>query len=184
MSKIGRKPISIPEGVEVKIDGLVVTAKGPKGELKDTMHKGVNIEIKDSVVEVKVEKPTKETRSLWGLDRSLISNLIEGVSKGFERKLEINGVGYRAAVQGKKINLDLGFSHPIEMDIPEGIEADVKKNLLTLTGIDKQLLGQFASDIRKLRKPEPYKGKGIKYIEEHVRRKEGKKAGAAEEGTE
>lgn len=180
MSKIGRKPIIVPEGVEVKIDGQQVSVKGSKGELKRQIHDVIKVEQKDQKIFVTLPKETIESRKLWGLERSLIQNMVIGVSQGFIRKLEVNGVGYRAAVQGKKINLELGFSHPIELDIPEGVEVQVKKNIIELSSIDKQLVGQFASDLRRLRPPEPYKGKGIKYLEEQIRRKEGKKAAATE----
>jgi len=182
MSKIGRKPINIPDGVEIKIDGDVLKVKGPKGELEIKITPGIKVEQKDNILEISRAKEDIETR-LWGLERALLNNLIVGVSEGFDKKLEINGVGYRASVSGKKINLELGFSHPIEMEIPEGLEVKVQKNLVTVSGIDRQKVGQFAANIRSHRPPEPYKGKGIKYIDEQIIRKEGKKA-AATEGAE
>jgi len=181
MSKIGRKPVIVPDGVEIKIDGDVVKVKGEKGELERKLHPGVKVEQKDNMLVISLGESTD--KRLWGLERSLLNNLVIGVSKGFEKKLEVNGVGYRAAVAGKKVNLELGYSHSIEMDIPEGVEVEVKKNLITVRGINKQIVGQFAANLRSLRPPEPYKGKGIKYVDEHIIRKEGKKA-AATEGAE
>lgn len=182
MSKIGRKPIIVPDGVEVKIDGLQVSVKGPKGELKRQLTAGVKLAVADGKIAVTVSGSGPDKNKIWGLERALVNNMIVGVSQGFARKLEVNGVGYRAAVQGKKLNLALGFSHPIEIEIPAGIEAKVQKNVITLTGIDKQALGQFAANIKSFRPPEPYKGKGIKYAEEQIRRKEGKKVSASEGG--
>ena len=181
MSKIGRKPINIPEGVDVKIDGSVVKVKGPKGELERKVNPGIKVEQKDNALGISLASKDTENR-LWGLERALINNLIIGVSQGFEKKLEVNGVGYRAAVAGKKLNLELGFSHPIEMEIPEGLEVKVQKNIISIAGIDRHKVGQFAANIRSQRPPEPYKGKGIKYVEEQIIRKEGKKAAAAEGG--
>ncbi|MDY0394897.1 50S ribosomal protein L6 [Virgibacillus halophilus] len=177
MSRIGLKPIVIPEGVELKLDGKDLTVKGPKGELNRTFHKDINIIIEDK--EVRIERPSdlKEHRSLHGTTRSLIFNMIEGVSKGFEKKLEIIGVGYRAAKQGNKIVINAGYSHPVEIDPQDGIEIDVPKNTeLIVKGINKEMVGKVAANIRAIRPPEPYKGKGIRYEGEYVRRKEGKTA--------
>jgi large subunit ribosomal protein L6 len=182
MSKIGRKPIIIPDGVDIKVDGLRVSVKGPKGELQRQLTAGVKVEVKDGKMSITIAGSGPDKNKVWGLERALLNNMVVGVSQGFQRKLEVNGVGYRAAVQGKKMNLALGFSHPIEIDIPAGIEAKVQKNIITLTGIDKQALGQFAANIKSFRPPEPYKGKGIKYAEEQIRRKEGKKVAASESG--
>ncbi len=180
MSKIGRKPIVVPAGVEIKINGQQLSVKGGKGELKHTLHPGVTVKADQGKVILTVDAQREHAMMLWGLERSLVANLIIGVSQGYEKKLELTGVGFRVAVQGKKLTLNLGFSHPIEIVIPEGIEAKVVKNVLILTSIKKELLGQFAAEVRGLKPPEPYKGKGIKYSDEHVRRKEGKKAAAAE----
>ena len=176
MSKIGKKPIVIPPGVDFKFnDQHEATAKGPKGELKQAIHPSVIITQAEGVITVTIKNENDRfQRALWGLSRALLQNLITGVSQGYERKLEINGVGYRAAVQGKVLNLSLGFSHPVEYQLPDGVEAKVEKNLVTLTGIDKQLLGETCAKIRRIRPPEPYKGKGIKYLEETIRRKAGK----------
>lgn len=180
MSRIGKQLINLPAGVEVKIDDGVITVKGPKGELKQVIHEKVFIEVNDNVVSFKVEDENdKFQRSLWGLFGSLVSNMIEGVSKGFEKKLEINGVGFNAALNGNKLVLKVGFSHPVEFTIPDGITAKVEANKISISGIDKQLVGEVAAKIRKIKKPEPYKGKGIKYADEQVRRKAGKTAGKA-----
>jgi len=178
MSRIGLKPIQIPEGVEVKLDDKnYMVVKGPKGTLEQQLEKDMNIEIKDN--EITVSRPTENKRhkSLHGLTRTLIDNMIIGVTKGYEKRLEIQGVGYRAQKQGKKLNLNLGFSHPVEMEDPEGIETEVPSNTkIIVKGINKQKVGNYAAVIRELRKPEPYKGKGIRYEGERVRRKEGKTA--------
>ncbi len=180
MSRIGKKPIEIPEGTQVRIDKGDIIVKGPKGELTQLLPLELEVSIKDNKLEVKPKKKTKNSSALWGLFRSLIFNMIEGVNQGFEKKLEINGVGYRAALEGKKLVMSLGFSHPVEMEAPEGIEFNVEKNIITISGIDKQLVGQAAAEIRSKKKPEPYKGKGIKYIDEVIRRKAGKKAVGSE----
>ena len=179
MSRIGKQLIKIPEGVEVKINDSVITIKGPKGELNQKIIPGFKIELKDGKISVVPIKKSKNTRSLWGLMRSLISNMTKGTVDGFEKKLEIEGVGYRASVSGDKLILNLGFSHPIEIEAPKGIEFRVDKNIITVSGIDKQLVGQIAADIRAKRKPEPYKGKGIRYFGEVIKRKAVKKAVAA-----
>ena len=176
MSRIGKKPVEVPSGVTVAIDGQSVSAKGPKGELQITLVENVLAEMGDDGVSVQPRDKSKESRSAWGMSRTLVSNIVEGVSKGFERKLEISGVGYRAAVQGKTLQLSLGYSHDVNFDIPEDVQiACPKPTEIVVTGIDKQRVGQIAANIRKWREPEPYKGKGIKYSDEYVVRKEGKK---------
>lgn len=175
MSRIGKQPIFLPSGVAATIDHGTVVVKGPKGELKQSLHAHVNAELVDGVLKVSVRDVTdKHDRALWGLFRALIQNMVNGVSLGFEKKLEVNGVGYKAQVSGKKLVLNLGYSHPIEFQIPDGIAITVEKNIITIGGSDKQRVGEIASQIRAFRKPEPYKGKGIKYSDEHVRRKVGK----------
>lgn len=177
MSRIGLKPIQIPEGVEVKNDGHTVTVKGPKGELVKKLHDSMDIAIEDNTITIGRPNDLKENRSLHGTTRSLIANMIEGVHKGFEKKLEIQGVGYRAQKQGDKVIINAGYSHPVEIDKIEGIEIEVPKNTeLTISGIDKELVGAVAANIRSIRRPEPYKGKGIRYAGELVRQKEGKTA--------
>lgn len=176
MSRIGRTPITIPAGVAVEQTGNMVNVTGPKGELSERLLPELVLKQEDSVLKLtkQVESPT--TQASYGLMRTLINNMIVGVSDGFTRTLEINGVGYKAAVGGSTVTLHLGFSHAIVYDLPAGIAAKVEKNLLTISGHDKQLVGQVAANIRAFKKPEPYKGKGIKYIEERIRRKAGKTA--------
>ncbi len=176
MSRIGLKPITIPSGVEVKIDdNNVVTVKGPKGQLEQKIDKAMTVEQKDNEILVSRPSDRKDHRSIHGLSRTLIDNMIVGVTEGYSKSLEINGVGYRAAKQGNKLVLNLGFSHPVEMEDPEGIEVEVPNaNQIIVKGIDKQQVGNYAAVIRDWRKPEPYKGKGIKYTGEYIRRKEGK----------
>ncbi len=176
MSRIGKLPIAIPAGVEIKLgEGNLVTVKGPKGTLERKLSDDMNIAIEDGHVVVTRPSDLKKFRELHGLTRTLIANMIEGVTKGYEKVLEVNGVGYRAAKQGKKLILTLGYSHPVEMVDPEGIESVVEgQNKITVKGIDKEKVGQFAAEIRTKRPPEPYKGKGIKYDYEHIRRKVGK----------
>ncbi|MBZ9577761.1 50S ribosomal protein L6 [Patescibacteria group bacterium] len=181
MSRIGKKPIPIPEGVEVKIEGQNVIVKGPKGELQKEVRPEIKVEIKENEILVSPEKETKKTNAFWGLTRTLISNIIKGVTEGYEKKLEIQGVGYRANLEGEDLVLQVGFSHPVKIDKVEGIKFEVEKNIITISGIDKELVGQIAAKIRKVRKPEPYKGKGIRYLGEEVRRKPGKKVVTAEE---
>lgn len=176
MSRIGRKSIEIPEGVEVKVSGKRVSVKGPKGALDFDFHDDIKTDVAEKEIKVSTDRNTKQARSLWGLTRMLIANMIEGATKGFEKQLELQGVGYRMAVQGKKLNMALGFSHPVEVEIPEGLEAKIEKNVLTISGIDKQKVGQFAASIRATKKVEPYKGKGFRYAGEIVRKKAGKKA--------
>ena len=182
MSRIGKQPIEIPEGIEVNIDDKnVVTVKGSKGELQEKIHSNVSIEKKDKEVIVSIEDISdKKQKSLWGLSRTLISNMIEGLIKGYEKKLEVNGVGYRVALSGKKLTLNVGYSNPVDFELPEGVNGAVEGNVITISGINKQAVGQAAARIRKIRKPEPYKGKGIKYIDEVIRRKAGKAAKASE----
>lgn len=176
MSRIGKQPIQIPEGVEVKIDGDLVIVKGPKGELKTQIRPEIKTELKDEKIILKPVKFYKGTQALWGTYRSHIANMIEGVTKGFEKKLEIQGVGYRANIEGKDLILNLGYSHPIKIEASEGIEFKIEKNTIIVSGIDKQLVGQVTAEIRSKRKPEPYKGKGIRYGGEIIKRKMGKKA--------
>jgi large subunit ribosomal protein L6 len=182
MSRIGKQPIEIPEGIEVNIDDKnVVTVKGSKGELQEKIHSNVSIEKKDKELIVSIEDISdKKQKSLWGLSRTLISNMIEGLIKGYEKKLEVNGVGYRVALAGKKLTLNVGYSNPVDFELPEGVNGAVEGNVITISGINKQAVGQAAARIRKIRKPEPYKGKGIKYIDEVIRRKAGKAAKASE----
>ena len=175
MSRIGRKPIAVPAGIDVKIDGSTVTVKGPKGTLTQTFNKDMAITLEGGVIEVKRPTDDKAHRSLHGLTRTLISNMVEGCANGFSKELEVNGVGYRAAKSGKKLTLTLGYSHPVEMEDPAGIESIVEgTNKIIVKGIDKEKVGQFAAEIREKRPPEPYKGKGIKYVDEVIIRKEGK----------
>ncbi|OGL65093.1 50S ribosomal protein L6 [Candidatus Uhrbacteria bacterium RIFCSPLOWO2_01_FULL_47_24] len=180
MSRIGKKPIAIPSGVTAEAADDTVVIKGPKGELKLALHPEVTVMIDKSTLAVLAKHPeTKEGKALWGLHRALLANMIAGVVKQFEKKLEMVGVGYKAAVQGQKLILEVGFSHPVEITIPSGISGTVEKNVITISGIDKQLVGQISAAIRSVRKPEPYKGKGIKYAGEVIRRKAGKAAKAA-----
>ena len=177
MSRIGRAPINVPAGVEVAVDtaNSVVTVKGPKGTLTQNYHSRMNVTVEGSVVTVTRPSDDKEDRALHGLTRTLINNMVVGVTAGYSKKLEVNGVGYRVALQGKALNLTLGYSHPVIMDAPEGITYETPDaNTIIIKGIDKQLVGQTAAVIRSKRAPEPYKGKGIKYVDEVIRRKEGK----------
>lgn len=176
MSRIGKKPVTIPEGVTASVEGQTVTAKGPKGELNFVVNDEVLVKLEDGEISVSPRDESKDARSKWGMSRTQIQNILSGVKDGFERKLEINGVGYRAAMQGKDLQLSLGFSHDVVYQVPEGISvACPKPTEVVITGMDKQQVGQVASEIRKYRKPEPYKGKGVKYAEERIVRKEGKK---------
>lgn len=176
MSRIGKLPIEIPQGVEVDIQGNFVSVKGPKGQLENTFSDIIAIKKEDNRILISPKQKTEKTSAFWGLTRSLIANMVEGVSNGFSKKLEIHGVGYRAIAQGEKLVLNLGFSHLIEVEMPDGIEFAVEKNIIIVRGIDKQKVGKIAAEIRSYRKPEPYKGKGIRYEGEVVRRKAGKKA--------
>jgi large subunit ribosomal protein L6 len=177
MSRIGKNPIVIPSGVEIKVEGNEINVKGPKGALKQDIHHQVSFEVKDNTIVVAIKDETdKSQRALWGLFGSLIRNMVKGVTEGFEKKLEINGVGMKYAVVGKNVVLNVGFSHPVEYPIPAGITAAVEGNVLTIAGIDKQLVGETAAQIRRIKKVEPYKGKGIKYAGEIFIRKAGKTA--------
>lgn len=179
MSRIGKQPITIPQGVTVTIDGSHLRVKGPKGELDREIHPNVMLEKNEQTLTVTVKEPDNVfDRGLWGLTRMLIFNMVKGVTEGFTKKLEISGIGYKAQVSGNKLVLSLGFSHPVEKEFPKNISAIVEKNVLTVSGIDKEQVGQFTAMIRSLKKPEPYKGKGIKYSGEIVRRKAGKAAKA------
>jgi large subunit ribosomal protein L6 len=177
MSRIGKKSIVIPQGVEAKYQNKLLNIKGSKGSLDLAICEEIDLEIKDNEILVKKIKNSKNAPALWGLIRSLINNMMIGVASGYEKKLELQGVGFRMSVQGKKINLALGFSHPVEVITPDEIEAKIiEGNILVISGIDKQKVGQFAAEIRALKKVEPYKGKGFRYVGEYVRRKVGKKA--------
>ena len=176
MSRIGKKPVQIPEGVTATIEGQTVTAKGPKGELNFVVNREVLVKMEDGAIQVDPRDQTKDARSKWGMSRTMVANILEGVKDGFEKKLEINGVGYRAAMQGNDVQLSLGFSHEVIYKVPEGVTvACIKPTELVVTGIDKQKVGQVAAEIRSYRPPEPYKGKGVKYADETIFRKEGKK---------
>ena len=175
MSRIGRMPITVPAGVDVKVDGTIVTVKGPKGTLTQEIHPDMIIEREGAELIVKRPSEQKAHKALHGLTRSLLNNMVIGVTEGFKKELEINGVGYRAQKQGKKLVLNLGYSHPVEMEEIDGITIDVPdQNKIIISGPDKQIVGAFAANVREKRPPEPYKGKGVKYVEEHIRRKEGK----------
>jgi large subunit ribosomal protein L6 len=176
MSRVGKKPVPVPSGVTATVTGQTVTMKGSKGELQFVVPNVVDVKFEDGAVAVQPRYQTKEARSLWGTSRAQVANLVEGVSKGFEKKLEITGVGYRAAMAGKALKLSLGYSHDIEYEIPAGITIAVPKPTeIVITGIDRQVVGQVAAEIRDYRGPEPYKGKGVKYAGEFIFRKEGKK---------
>ena len=175
MSRIGNKPITVPAGIDVTIDGQKITVKGPKGTLERTVNDNISIKLENGVIVVARPNDEKENRSLHGLTRTLINNMIQGVSNEYTKQLEINGVGYRAQKQGTKLVMNLGYSHPVEMEAPEGITFDVPNpNQIIVRGIDKELVGQTAAVVRTKRPPEVYRGKGIKYVEEVIRRKEGK----------
>jgi large subunit ribosomal protein L6 len=179
MSRIGKAPISVPKGVEVNLSGTSITVKGPKGELARELHPNVTVERGDGEIRVKRSSDSPFDRSLHGLTRSLVNNMIRGVVNGFEKRLTLEGVGYRFQIQGKTLNLTLGYSHPIDFPLPEGITAEPgQKNEIVIKGIDKEKVGQVAADIRDLRPPEPYKGKGIRYSDEVIKKKPGKAAGA------
>ena len=178
MSRIGKKPVVIPAGVTVSLKDGGVAVKGPKGELKRILPEGVKVAVAKTEITVTRESDEGAVRARHGLVRALLNNMVEGVTKGFERKLEINGVGYKAEVAGDKLNMALGFSHPVVYALPKGVTAKVEKNIITLAGSDRELLGQTAAKVRSFRPPEPYKGKGVKYVEEFIKRKVGK-TGAA-----
>lgn len=174
MSRIGRKPINIPAGVEVSLNDGVITVKGSKGTLTQKIHRNMKVEINDGVITVIRPNDLKQNRALHGLTRSLIHNMVEGVSNGFKKELEVNGVGYRVQKQGSNLVMNLGYSHQVIVPEIEGIKIETQGNKITILGIDKQKVGQFAAEVREKRPPEPYKGKGIKYVDEVIRRKEGK----------
>jgi len=176
MSRVGRKPISIPAGVDVKIEGQKVTIKGPKGEISRQFRPEVKIEFKEDNIFVTSGAETKEIKSIWGSTRAILANTVKGVTEGYQKKLEIEGVGYRAGLEGSDLVLHIGFSHPVKIKIPEGINFSIEKNVIIVSGIDKELVGQVSAQIRRVRPPEPYKGKGIRYSGEKIRRKLGKKA--------
>ncbi len=185
MSRVGRQPIAIPDGVKVTVNGSDVSVEGPRGRLARTVHPEMTVRVKDAEAVVERPSDSKTHKSLHGLSRKLIANMVEGVSKGFEKVLELRGTGYRAEMKGQKIVLGLGFSHPVEKDVPAGIEMEVERmpmidamaiTHVTIRGVDKELVGQVAAELRRIRPPEPYKGKGIRYLGEYVRRKAGKAA--------
>ncbi len=180
MSRVGKKPVQIPSGVDVKLEGDKITVKGPKGSLELIIHPNVTVVIEDNEIKVSVKDENDVAdRALWGLFVRLIGNMVKGVTEGFEKKLEVNGVGYKVSVQGRILKLDVGFSHEVDFPIPEGLDISVEKNVITVSGIDKQAVGETAAKIRRVRKPEPYKGKGIKYVDEVIQRKAGKASKAA-----
>lgn len=175
MSRIGKKPIKIPIGVEVNIDKRKITIKGLKGELSREIRPEIKVEVKEGKIFVSIKKQTKQSKAFWGLTRALLANMVQGVVHGYEKKLEIHGLGYKANIKDGELVLSVGFTHPVKIKPPEGIEVSVEKNIITVSGIDKQLVGLIASKIKKVRPAEPYKGKGIKYQGEQIRRKAGKK---------
>ena len=176
MSRIGNSPVELPSGVEVKLDGQRISVKGGKGSLERELHPDVEITQDASVLTVAARRSSKQARALSGTTRALVFNMVKGVSEGFERRLQLQGVGYRAQAQGRKLNLQLGFSHPVEYELPEGVSAETPSQTeIVLSGTDNQQVGQVAAEIRAFRPPEPYKGKGVRYAEERVRRKEAKK---------
>ncbi len=176
MSKIGKRPIEIPKDVKVEIEDNLVIVKGKKGELKREIRSEVEVKVAENQISVLPKIKTKKTKAFWGLTRALLANMVEGVSRGFEKKLQIEGLGYRAQMEGENLILYVGFSHPIKVSPPEGIKFSVEKNIISISGIDKELVGQTAAKIRSIRPPEPYKGKGIRYLGEKIRKKIGKKA--------
>jgi large subunit ribosomal protein L6 len=176
MSRIGKRPVQVPQGVTASVDGKTVTAKGPKGELRFVVNDEVLVKLDDGEIAVQPRDESKDARSKWGMSRTQIQNILQGVKDGFEKKLEITGVGYRASMQGKNLQLALGFSHDVVYETPQGVTIAVPKPTeIVVSGIDKQLVGQVAAEIRKYRGPEPYKGKGVRYANERIVRKEGKK---------
>jgi large subunit ribosomal protein L6 len=176
MSKIGKKPILIPEGTEIKIDGQKVFVKGPKGELFREVPSEIKIQIRNNKIFILQKVESIFNKKFWGTTRSILANMVNGVNKGFEKKLEIQGIGFKAAVERDEIILNVGYSHPVKIKIPQNLKISIEKNIITISGIDKELVGQFSAVIRKIKPSEPYKGKGIKYLEEQIRRKAGKKA--------
>jgi large subunit ribosomal protein L6 len=179
MSRIGKKPISVPKDVQIILEKPSIIVKGKLGQLSYRFLPEVDVNLENDQLVVTPLKKTKSTSAIWGLTRALLANMVKGVSDGFEKKLEIEGVGYRASMSGNKLILAVGFSHPVELEAPEGIKISVEKNIITVSGFDKALVGQVAADIRAIKKPEPYKGKGIHYLGEKIRRKAGKKAATA-----
>lgn len=179
MSRIGKKPIEIPQGVTVAIDGQKVTVKGPKGELNIDVHENIKVELQENQIVASVQKETQQSRALWGLTRALIQNMVVGVTQGYEKKLEVKGIGYTASMEGQNLILKVGFSHPVKIAKEDGLDLKAEKNIITISGIDKEKVGNFAAKIRGIKKPEPYKGKGIRYEGEVVRKKLGKKAAKA-----
>ncbi len=176
MSRIGKRPIPVPDNVTATVDGQLISVKGPKGELSTTLVDEVLVKLEDGQIEVHPRSESKRARSMWGMSRTIVSNLVTGVTEGFTRKLEINGVGYRAQMTGKSIQLQLGLSHDVIREVPQGLDVKCPKPTeIEISGIEKQRVGQFAAELRGLRPPEPYKGKGVKYAEERIVRKEGKK---------
>lgn len=177
MSRIGKEPIALPDGVTVTVTPEFITVKGPKGELQEPNNSMVTVTVEEGQVTVSVDQPeVKAYRSMWGTYASLVGNMVVGVTEGYSKGLEINGVGYGFQASGKKLTVKAGYSHPVEMEIPEGLECSVEGNVLTVAGINKQRVGEFAANVRKVRKPEPYKGTGIKYVGEEIIRKAGKQA--------
>lgn len=176
MSRIAKKPIQIPEKTDVTVEGNEVRVKGPNGELVRTFRPIIDIAVEDGTVTVRKKSDSKQARALWGTYASHIRNMMEGVNRPFEKKLEVNGIGYRVNVSGGKLVLSVGYSHDVELSIPDGLDVSVEKNVITISGINKEEVGLFAAQVRDVRKPEPYKGKGIKYSDEVIRRKEGKRA--------
>ncbi len=179
MSRIGKKPIAIPDGVTVSIDGAAISVRGPKGEVSREIPREISVSVDGNEIWCKPARETKKTPALWGLVRSLVANMVEGVTKGFEKRLEFEGVGYRMAVEGTTLVMQIGFSHPVKIPAKRGVAFSVEKNVIVVSGIDKELVGEVAAHIRSIRPTEPYKGKGIRYQGEVVRRKAGKKAVAS-----
>ena len=176
MSRIGKRPVAIPSGVTANIDGKTLSVKGPKGTLTMGLSDLIDYKVEDEGISVQPANDTQKARAFWGMQRTMVSNLVEGVTEGFSKTLQISGVGYRASTQGKKLKLQLGYSHDVDLDVPEGLKVETPdQTTVIISGIDKQSVGQFAAEIRRWRKPEPYKGKGIKYQGEYIFRKEGKK---------
>lgn len=176
MSRLGKTPIEIPKGVEISHASGALTVKGPKGTLVQPMREIISVVLENDTIALVPTKETIEARALWGTYAALVHNMISGVTEGFSKVLEVEGVGYRADAQGQKLTMNLGFSHPVILEVPQGLTCAVEKNVITITGIDKHAVGQFAANVRKVKKPEPYKGKGIRYQGEHIIRKQGKKA--------
>ncbi len=176
MSRVGKKPILIPQGVEVKIEGQKIRVIGQKGELSINVRPEIKVEFKEDKIFIVPQAETKKTKAFWGLTRVLLSNMVRGIKEGYEKKLQIEGIGYRAALEGNNLVLFVGFSHPVKIEAPAGIKFSIEKNIITVSGIDKGLVGQTAAKIRRAQPPEPYKGKGIRYFGEIIRKKVGKKA--------